>query len=60
MGPRRGNGAHVRARDEAERGKGAPASEEPGFGAEPHLKDEAERGEGTPRARSRGMGRSPI
>src|SRR5438552_1324554 len=35
--PQSENGAQVRARDEAQRGEGVLASEEPGYGAEPHL-----------------------
>src|SRR2546429_8609857 len=31
------NGAHVRAREEAEWGAGAPRATEPGYGAEPHV-----------------------
>ena len=33
------NGAHVRAREGAEWGDGAPRATEPGYGAEPHLRN---------------------
>ena len=38
--PAGNTGAHARAREEAERGAGAPRANEPGCGAEPHLSED--------------------